>query len=434
MPELPHASGVESLRVFGTLVLPRLLRGLILARPRMDAALAPLDMARHSCRVLAALRERYRAPAVWVHGMGGDQLIVLDAGTVTRILDGPVETYAVDTEDKWAVVGPVQPDSLLLSRGEIRAERRPFNEAVLGYGRAAHPFADHFQDVLIKELAPLFANSAFPAASYFEAFARLARRFILGDAAADDAAITDAMRALRAEGNWLNRRRWRAERTRAIADQFTARLHRYADAARPDEKSLVASFASAPCGPHTAPVGQIPHWLMAFDLPPLLSLTALTLLAGDPARQERAATDAAFRRTCILEVLRLWPPVPLLARETTETADWDGWIVPAGSTVLVPTPFHGRDPATVSDPDRFVPERWDDGAEPDPPWYAPFSRGGAECAGRDLALTLTVAALGELLRGRRFDRTTARLDPKRALPYTIRVRDLQVRMRAGSSR
>jgi cytochrome P450 len=48
-----------------------------------------------------------------------------------------------------------------------------------------------------------------------------------------------------------------------------------------------------------------------------------------------------------------------------------------------------------------------------------FSRGGAQCAGRNLALLLGTASLAELLRQREFELVRPKLAPDRPLPYGI---------------
>ena len=48
-----------------------------------------------------------------------------------------------------------------------------------------------------------------------------------------------------------------------------------------------------------------------------------------------------------------------------------------------------------------------------------FSRGGAQCAGRNLALVLATASLAELLRQAEFGLLKPKLSPDHPLPYVI---------------
>ena len=68
---------------------------------------------------------------------------------------------------------------------------------------------------------------------------------------------------------------------------------------------------------------------------------------------------------------------------------------------------------------RFAPDSWLDGSA-DADWQMNvFSRGGAQCAGRNLALQLGTASLAELLRQREFELLDPKLAPNRPLPYGI---------------
>src|SRR4029078_8637761 len=68
---------------------------------------------------------------------------------------------------------------------------------------------------------------------------------------------------------------------------------------------------------------------------------------------------------------------------------------------------------------RLAPEIWLDGSG-DADWSLNlFSRGGAQCAGRNLALVLATASLAELLREAEFGLLNPKLSPDRPLPYGI---------------
>jgi cytochrome P450 len=114
----------------------------------------------------------------------------------------------------------------------------------------------------------------------------------------------------------------------------------------------------------------------------------------------------------------LWPAAPTLVRRTTTETEWHGTIVPAETRVLIPAAvFHrGR---RLPYANRFAPEIWLDGSG-DADWSLNlFSRGGAQCAGRNLALVLSTASLAELLRQAAFELVAPKLSPGRPLPYAI---------------
>lgn len=65
-------------------------------------------------------------------------------------------------------------------------------------------------------------------------------------------------------------------------------------------------------------------------------------------RDDRALIDAAFAET-----LRHSPPVQMIMRQPAEDVDFDGTVIPAGSTVTCLIAAANRDPRHYDEPDRF---------------------------------------------------------------------------------
>ncbi|WP_375460708.1 cytochrome P450 [uncultured Enterovirga sp.] len=105
-----------------------------------------------------------------------------------------------------------------------------------------------------------------------------------------------------------------------------------------------------------------------------------------------------YTRAVVEETLRLYPPVPILAREATEEETLRGRRVPKGSLVMVvPWVLH-RHKQLWDRPDHFVPERFLDGS-PEPVSryaYVPFSIGPRVCAGMSFATTESILSLAVL--------------------------------------
>jgi cytochrome P450 len=96
------------------------------------------------------------------------------------------------------------------------------------------------------------------------------------------------------------------------------------------------------------------------------------------------------------EILRLYPPAYITARETIESCELGGYIIPAGKTIIFSQWVTHRDPRFYEDPDAFRPERWLDGlAQRLPPGaYFPFGDGPRRCIGQGFALLEAAIVIG----------------------------------------
>jgi cytochrome P450 len=306
---------------------------------------------------------------------------------------------------------------------------------VLDYGHEPHRFAERFLRVVQEEVAAMLADADFiDYERSLAAFRRIARRCALGDAAADDTELSQEHARLRADADWLGLKVWARRRDERLRASMDERIQRYVAAAEPG--TLVSLFASAPSEAETRPNGQVPFWLMALDAVRTAVFNALALLSTDPGVRERALAevrtadaahgpgtvaalaDLAFARACMLDSVRLWPAAAMLVRVTAADTEWYGETLPIGATVLIPVAAHHR-ARRLPHANRFAPDLWLDGTA-DADWQINvFSRGGAQCAGRNLALLLGTASLAELLRQREYDLLKPKLSPDRPLPYGI---------------
>ena len=172
---------------------------------------------------------------------------------------------------------------------------------------------------------------------------------------------------------------------------------------------------------------------------------ALYLLATHPEAQERVAAEAAgltpvfgtlgtlrFTRDVFREALRLYPPVPMMVRETTKAEDFRGRVVPKGSQVVI-SPWHlHRHERIWANPDGFDPDRWTGaGRETAREGYLPFSSGPRVCPGAGFAMLEGTLLLAHLVRAFRFTALPGRV-PVPVAHLTVRAKDgiwLQVRRR-----
>ena len=191
------------------------------------------------------LTERYAGRPVMLRSVGGQTLLVLAADDVRRVLESPVSVYGMNAPEKRRLFSPFAPDALNGSPPDLHAERRPFNEAVLDYGHEPHRFAERFLRVVHEEVAAMLADAGvLDYERSLAAFRRIARRCVLGDAAADDTELSEEHSRLRADADWLGLKVWSRRRDARLRASMDERIQRYVAAAEPG--TLVSLFASAP--------------------------------------------------------------------------------------------------------------------------------------------------------------------------------------------
>ncbi len=147
---------------------------------------------------------------------------------------------------------------------------------------------------------------------------------------------------------------------------------------------------------------------------------ALYLLARYPDWQDKVAQEAAdlpdspdfaalsqlrVTRDVFRETLRLYPPVPMMVRETTKPETFRDRAVQRGSQIVI-SPWHlHRQPRLWDNPDGFDPARWqtENGKTCAREAFIPFSAGARVCTGAGFAMVEGVLLLAMLTRAFRFD-------------------------------
>ncbi len=146
-------------------------------------------------------------------------------------------------------------------------------------------------------------------------------------------------------------------------------------------------------------------------------------LAGESDLQERLAAEIhqalgarlptaddhprlPYAEWVVLETLRLYPPSWISGRELTERCEIGPYTVPKGAVTLMSQWILHRDPRYYADPERFQPERWQDGLARCLPRgaYFPFGSGPHRCLGNHFALLEALLCLTTLVQAFRFER------------------------------
>lgn len=166
---------------------------------------------------------------------------------------------------------------------------------------------------------------------------------------------------------------------------------------------------------------------------------ALLMLAMDPDVQEKVAAEAQalgdqpefsalsklrFTRDVFREVLRLYPPVPMMVRENAVPEEMRGRKVARGAQIVL-SPWHlHRHERIWARPDEFDPSRWqtEENRACARDAYMPFSAGPRVCTGAGFAMVEGTLLLALLARAFRFECVAGR----EAVPVahlTVRAKD-----------
>lgn len=389
----------EAARVVGQVLAPLVAQGAIIRRPRATAWAERHQADRTARAVLAGLRERHdRAPLAF--GVGARRFVVVtEREDVRRLLEDSPEPFSPATKEKRGALAHFQPEGVLISSTTERWHRRPFNEHALQMDQPVHDDGAAFVDAVRRGVVDLTrqldATGRFDAYAFHEAWWGIVLEVVLGTKARGDRELVAILNALRRDANWS----WLHPRRTRLREELDRRIASYLRA--PEPGSLAASAHRS--GPATA-VGQVPHWLFAFDAAGAATLRALAIIAARPEVRGRVLAETGqsgpallpYARACVLESVRLWPTTFVVLRESTGPTIWGRRTLPAHTGFVVVSSFFHRDPAERPHADAFVPEAWLDGRN-DGDWgLVPFSGGPAACPGRNVVLLVASHLLARL--------------------------------------
>ncbi|XP_055371265.1 cytochrome P450 4g15 [Condylostylus longicornis] len=115
--------------------------------------------------------------------------------------------------------------------------------------------------------------------------------------------------------------------------------------------------------------------------------------------------EMKYLERCLMETLRMYPPVPIIARHLNEDLKLKSgpYTIPKGASVVVTTYRLHRDPNIYPNPDVFNPDNFLPEKQANRHYYAfiPFSAGPRSCVGRKYAMLKLKILLSTILRNYR---------------------------------
>ncbi len=129
-----------------------------------------------------------------------------------------------------------------------------------------------------------------------------------------------------------------------------------------------------------------------------------------------------YARQVFSEAMRLYPPAPMISRQTTEDVDLGGLSLKAGEVVIIPIYALHRHKLLWSEPERFDPDRFAPEAVAARHRFAfmPFGGGPRVCIGNGFAMQEAVAVLAVLLQRLRVRPVADAADPAAVMRVTLR--------------
>jgi cytochrome P450 len=400
---MPKASLADNLRFNLVYVLPTVLQGAFLRKPRWVAVLSRLRRGFVSPGMSPRLK-RYATDAVRVRFLGTPSLLLFDPRAIAHVLDRSPSIYGAPAAKRKGMYH-FQPEAVTVSNGQKWKERRAFNESVL-CPHHPHPLLPAIHAIVREEAKSLAVMNQVLWDDFANVFERITLRTMFGRAAEPEREIARLLKQLMGRANtpFLPRR----ER---LFRKFHSQLEEAIRTAEP--KSLAAMARQVPKAGAIPVADQVTHWLFAMnDTLCENSVRAAGVIHALGATRKRARDEVAgkdlddpqssrslpFLAACLEEAMRLWPSTPFLLREAMDDDTLCGHRVQGGDQIVIPNLFNHVDATAFARATEWYPERWLQASEL--PRFHHFSAGSQSCPGADLARFIGIGVLATLIAGR----------------------------------
>ncbi|MFZ3582434.1 cytochrome P450 [Loktanella sp. DJP18] len=371
--------------------------------------------------------------------------MINDPDLIARVLKDRPDDFP-KSDRIGAGLRPLLGESVFLTNGDLWKQQRRIIDPAFAGGRLrdTFPAIKAAGDAAVARLAPLADGTARdiePETSHAAADVIFRTLFSVPIENLIAAQVFDAFRAYQRTQPILNLAafipgpRWMprffrrdtraAARTiRALITEMTARrLAQIEAGTAPDDLATKIMTTADPDTGLTFDVPQMVDQVAIFFLAGHETSAAalawtLYLLAMHPDWQDRVAAEARtwdgsfsglstlkVTRDVFRESLRLYPPVPMMVRQTVKPEIFrDRNVTPGAQVVLSPWHLH-RHTRIWDDPDAFDPARWqtENGKTGQRTAYIPFSAGPRVCTGAGFAMIEGAVLLAQLLSAYRFD-------------------------------
>jgi cytochrome P450 len=378
--------------------------------PRHRGEIPVTDLLAKASRSLLEVwgEEMFRNSGTTLEVLGQRLVVFSQPPAIEAVLVTQAEAFSAKPPQLAKLLAPLIGEGLFLAEGRGWRQRRPAAEGAM----AAPPSG------LDEAVAATAADwAARPAGATLDVIAAMERlsaglllRLIFGGVAGDPAEIVRLARAYRGKISGAGlitlmalpeplvrlRLGGDAKRIRAVVEPLLARARKAGvglAAALPGEGAREEAISLFAIG-HDALSGLLAAaWFLLGQAPEVEAALHAELDSG--------AEERPLLRAILREALRLYPPLPLIARVASRATEVAGRPLPPGSIAFVAPWLVHRHAGNWEAPDEFRPARFLPGAPtPAPFTYLPFGLGPRHCVGE--AFTMRVAELALATLARRF--------------------------------